>query len=310
MIPQPKPNREKRPPTTSVREAPFTLVRDPTVDGQPDDGLTLDGWAAVFNSPTVIDSWEGTFIEKIAPGSMRRSFRESPPKIQFDHGTHPLVGSIPIASLVDCREDSDPVLAPEGGAHVIGRIFNNWLMQPVRDAIASDPPGISGMSFRFEVVRESWTYANGEPITSDKDLLAELDRTWDGSVPADDLPIRTLRELKVPELGPVTWPAYEETSIAVRQGHIDLDRLQEPEQRKLLARAVFTMDTAARGAADLDEGLRAVRHILLDVASRRERHSHYGVGIDDAVQTVRGMLRDIDSRRKRMARWNGNAATP
>lgn len=263
--------REKRPPMASVREAAFNLVRDPTVDGQPDDGLTLDGYGAVFNAPTIIDSWEGRFRETIAPGSMKRSFRETPPKIQYDHGRHPLIGSIPIASLQSITEDSDPILAPEGGAHVIGRIYDNWLMQPVRDAIASDPPGITGMSFRFEVVRETWAYASGEPIKNDMDLVAELERTWDGSVDDDELPIRTLRELKIAEIGPVMWPAYEATSVQVRKGTLDLDRLHEPEQRKLLARAVFTADSAARGQRDIDVAAREIKRMLLDAAARRAR---------------------------------------
>src|ERR1700733_2940773 len=74
--------RAKRPPSASVREAPFKLVRDASVDGEPNDGLTLDGYGAVFNSFTTIDSWEGCFRETIAPGSMKRSFRETPPRIK------------------------------------------------------------------------------------------------------------------------------------------------------------------------------------------------------------------------------------
>ena len=85
---------------------------------------------------------------------MARSFRELPPKIQFDHGQHPVVGSIPIASLISIAEDSDPILAPTGGAHVVARLMDNWLVAPVRDAIKAG--AISGMCFRFEVVREAW----------------------------------------------------------------------------------------------------------------------------------------------------------
>jgi phage head maturation protease len=242
--------RAKRPPMASVREAPFNLVRSAPAAGEPDDGLTLDGYGAVFNSPAIIDSWEGRFREIIAPGSMKRSFRETPPKIQYDHGRHPLIGSIPIASLRSITEDADPVLAPDGGAHVVGRIFDNWLMQPVRDAIASDPPAINGMSFRFEVVRESWAYADGSPIKDDKALVAELDRTWLEDVPDDELPIRTMKELKVPEIGPVMWPAYESTSVSVRNKVIDLGRLNEPEQRNLLARAVFIADGLPEAGRD------------------------------------------------------------
>ncbi len=233
--------RAARPPMQSVRETPFKL-RDTTDDGESDDGLTIDGYGAVFNRGTIIDSWEGRFREIIAPGSMKRSFRETPPKIQFDHGRHPLIGSIPIAELRSITEDTDPELAPEGGAHIIGRVFDNWLMQPVRDAIKAQ--AISGMSFRFSVIREGWAYADGRPIKDDQALCAELDRTYFGDVPDDDLPIRTLKELQVPEMGPVVWPAYADTSVGIRSGVIDLGRLDDPEQRKLLARAVFLADSA------------------------------------------------------------------
>lgn len=233
-----------RPPLDSVREAPFSLVREQGGD-QPNDGLTLDGYGAVFNRETIIDSWEGRFREKIAPGAMRRSFRESPPKVQFDHGRHPMIGSIPIASLLSISEEVDPQLAPDGGAHVVARLFDNWLVQPVREAIAGG--AVNGMSFRFSVVRESWETASGTPIRDDAQLLDELRRTADA--PDEELPVRTLKELKVPEIGPVTWPAYADTSVAVRSQVIDLGRLHEPEQRKLLATAVFLADAATRDDA-------------------------------------------------------------
>lgn len=234
------PQRGKRPPGSSVREAPFRLVRDATVDGQPNDGLTLDGYGAVFNSSTVIDSWEGRFRETIASGAMKRSFRETPPKIQFDHGKHPLIGSLPVASLVSISEDSDPVLAPDGGAHIVGRLLDNWLVAPVRDAIAAGV--VDGMSFRFEVVREAWATADGIPLRDEMALMREMDRVFLEDLPDDELPLRTLRELKVPEMGPVTWPAYTDTSVGVRSKVIDLGRLGDPAQRNLLARAVFMAD--------------------------------------------------------------------
>lgn len=230
--------RAARPPLEGAREAPFFMRAS---DGEPNDGLTLDGYGAVFNNLTTIDSWEGRFREQIAPGAMKRSFRETPPKIQFDHGHHPMIGSIPIAELRSITEDTDPVLAPDGGAHIVGRVFDNWLMQPVRDAISAG--AIDGMSFRFSVVREGWTYADGKPL-SDAALMAELDRCYYDNVPDEELPIRALKELKVPEVGPVVWPAYEATSVGMRSKVIDLGRLRDPAQRKLLAEAVFIADQA------------------------------------------------------------------
>lgn len=233
--------RVARPPVEQVlREAPFSLRA--ADDADLNDGLTLDGYGAVFNRETIIDSWEGRFKELIASGSMKRSFRETPPRIQFDHGHHPLIGSIPIARLDSATEDSHPDLAPDGGAHVIGRIFDNWLMQPVRDAIEAE--AINGMSFRFSVVREQWADPDGSVIRDEEVLREKLRRSWYEEVPDNELLIRTLKELKVPEVGPVVWPAYTETSVSVRSTVIDLGRLHDPEQRKLLARAVFLADMA------------------------------------------------------------------
>lgn len=239
--------REIPPREDLLRMVPFALradeVRD---DGEAADGLTLDGFAAVFNSLTLIDSWEGRFWEQTLPGSMKRSFREMPPKIQFDHGRHPLIGSIPIARLVTAEESSDPVLAPDGGAHIVGRVFDNWLMEPVRDAIAEK--AIDGMSFRFSVLREAWFEADGKPIRDDDKLREILRRSWYEDVPDDELPRRDLKELKVPEAGPVVWPAYAETSVGMRSKTItiDLGRLDDREQRMSLAQAVLLAETAPR----------------------------------------------------------------
>lgn len=229
------------PPREMRRTSPFVLVRDTDTDAV-NDGLTLDGYAAVFNRESVIDSWEGRFREKIALGAMKRSFSESPPRVQFDHGHHPLIGSIPIAALQSAREEVDPVRAPEGGAHIIARLHDNWLIQPVRDAIASEPPSIDGMSFRFAVLQEMWQTADGKTVRDESKLRQLLRETLDA--PDEELLLRTLRQLKVPEVGPVVWPAYTDTSVAVRSRTItiDLARIHEPEVRTELARAVLMAD--------------------------------------------------------------------
>lgn len=234
-----------------MRTSPFGLVRADG-DGEAGDGLTLDGYAAVFNRETIIDSWEGKFREKLSPGSMKKSFRETRPKIQYDHGRHPLIGSIPIASPLSGypREESHPDLAPDGGAHVIARLADNWLVEPLRDAIAAE--SIDGMSFRFTVVREKWFDVDGKQIRDEDALREALRRTWYEDVPDDELLLRDLVEMKVAELGPVAWPAYEATSVDVRTKTvtIDLGHLDDPEQRKTLARAVFLADAAERMAVE------------------------------------------------------------
>lgn len=183
-----------------LRSVPFDLVRADGAEGE-GDGQTLTGYAAVFGQPTEIDSWEGHFFETIRKGAFRKTIREQTPVLQFDHGRHPLIGSIPIGSFTDLYEDDQ-------GLYVGARITDNWLMQPVRDAIAEG--SINGMSFRFEVVREQWTDAQGKTVRPEN--VAEL--LW---APGDRGPLqRELIELKCRELGPVVFPAYVGTSVSVR----------------------------------------------------------------------------------------------
>jgi HK97 family phage prohead protease len=218
-----------------LRTAPFTLAqRAAGEDGEADDGLTLEGHAAVFGARTVINSWwEGRFTEEIAPGAFKKTFRERVPVLQFDHGTHPLVGSIPIGRIKEVLED-------DIGAYTRARLHDNWLVQPVRDAIAEE--SITGMSFRFSVVREEWRDEDGKIIKDDDELLQLL---WADT----DAPYRTLKELRVPELGPVVFPAYDETEVGVRSATapmtIDLGQLAtNREARAQLARSLFLAERA------------------------------------------------------------------
>lgn len=220
-----------QPPTRDnlCRSVPFEVVRADSDENS--DGLTIEGYGAVFNSATQIDSWEGSFEETIASGAFRKSLRERSPKMQFDHGRHPLLGSLPLGRWETAEED-------ERGLHVIGRMTNNWLIQPFRDAIADG--GVEGMSFRFSVVREEWRDNSGK-LVKDTELS---DLLWS---PGGRGPLqRTLKEVRVSEVGPVMWPAYESTTVGVRSLTIDLGNLTDPDQRNKLATAVLMADAANR----------------------------------------------------------------
>ena len=181
-----------------------------------DDGLTLDGYGAVFNAETVIDSWEGSFIERIAPGAFKRSLGQRTPILQFDHGQHPLIGSLPIGTIRNIREDSH-------GLKVRARLADNWLIQPVRDAIRDG--AITGMSFRFRVIDDSWSKRG-----SDK--------------------VRTIKDVELYEVGPVVFPAYEQTTVGVRSRQV-LSALEDPEVRAEIAH-LLASGTDLRSLAIVD----------------------------------------------------------
>lgn len=261
-----------------VRSVPFELVRE---DGDPGDGLTFRGYAAVFNSPTQIDSWEGRFTEQVAPGAFKKSLRERTPVLQFDHGSHPMIGSIPLGSITAARED-------EQGVFVEARLADNWLVQPVRDAIASG--AVDGMSFRFEVVRDRWEDADGTPLRTPDAVVSAISRS-DG-----DMPKRTLLEVKSREMGPVVFPAYAGTSASVRSVTFDSTKPLTDEQRSALAHLVYAADAAPTDLPETPEDTeQAVDHETRDNDTPQDtgdpavEHESAGTDLRAAIQRRRAL---------------------
>lgn len=160
-----------------------------SADDSPSDGRigTLVGYAALFNTDTVIDSWEGRFVERIAPRAFARTLEQRGDKVKvlFNHGFDPSVGDKPLGKPEVMREDKRGL----------------WVEVPIddtsygRDLVASLRSGaLDGQSFRFSVKAEK----------------------WDEPADAKALPVRTIREVELYEFGPVTFPAYEATSAGVR----------------------------------------------------------------------------------------------
>jgi HK97 family phage prohead protease len=180
------------------------------------DGRTLEGYAAVFDSPTRIDSWEGRFDESLARGAFAKSISERTPVLQFDHGMDPRTGTVPIGKIDALAEDSK-------GLHVRATLHDNDTVKPIQQAIASG--AIDGMSFRFKIAREKW---DERP----------------------KVPVRTIQEVELYELGPVVFPAYDSTSVGVRSILTNLGA----DERKALIRelaASFGVATDLSDAAPL-----------------------------------------------------------
>src|SRR5690606_24929044 len=96
---------------------------EPATDA-PTDGRTLEGHAAVFDQPTTIDSFAGSFEEVVKRGAFRKTLAERQPVMQFDHGNDKRTGSTPIGSIQDIHEDDQ-------GLFVRARLFDNDLVEPI-----------------------------------------------------------------------------------------------------------------------------------------------------------------------------------
>lgn len=172
-------------------------------DGEPNDGRTLRGYGAVFDQPTVIESYAGSFEEVVKRGAFRKTLRERTPVMQFDHGNDKRVGSAPIGSIEELYEDDQ-------GLFVRGRLLETERVEDIRQAI--EVGAIRGMSFKFRVMQDRWVDRDGKKIRDDElaDLLDD---------PGERGPIRReITEVQLFELGPVVFPAYEQTSVGVRSG--------------------------------------------------------------------------------------------
>lgn len=177
------------------------------------DGRNLDGYAAVFGAPTVIDSWEGRFTETIAKGAFRKTLRERKNVLmQWNHGGDSRVGHTPIGHYTELAED-------DHGLRVKGRLFDNDLVEPIRQAI--EAKAITGMSFKFRVVRDDWTDNKGKRVKPDELYELLYDAGERGPLQ------RTIKEVQLYEAGPVSTPAYDQTSVGVRSA-------SEEDRKKLV----------------------------------------------------------------------------
>lgn len=203
---------EKRDTDNLVRHLEFRVEKSA-------DGLTLDGYGAVFDQWTDIEDAVGVYRERIAPGAFKRTLGMRMPILQFDHGSHPLIGSIPLGRITNISED-------DHGLRVKARLSDNWLVQPVRDAIRDG--GITGMSFRFRILDESWERSRN-----------------------DGMEERTIREVELYEVGPVVFPAYEQTSVGVRSRAV-LSALEDAEIRGEIA-TILAAGTDLASLAEIEQ---------------------------------------------------------
>ena len=151
------------------------------------------GHFAVFNTWSEINSlFEGTFLERIAPGAFKRTFKNNRDSMRaiFQHGRDPQIGDKPLGVISELEEDS------RGAAYSVDLLDAPYVRDIVEPGLAA---GLYGASFRFRVVQEEMNSDPGESEWNPKGL-----------------PERTIKEAQVREFGPVTYPAYPEATAGVR----------------------------------------------------------------------------------------------
>jgi len=156
-----------------------TLHSEFRVEQREDGKKLIRGHAAVFNVETDL----GWFRERIAPGAFSESIGKDDVRALFNHDENFILGRNKAGTLT-MRED-------EQGLYVE---IDPPDTQVARDLVTSIERGdISQMSFGFQTIKDSWETEENAA----KDL-------------------RTLEKVKLWDVSPVTFPAYQETDVAVR----------------------------------------------------------------------------------------------
>jgi len=150
------------------------------------DGLTLEGYAAVFDKPSLpMPGPRGPFTETLRSGAMTKTLAENPDvTLRYQHN----LLSIPLGRT---KAGTLELSADSHGLHVRNALPDNEIGRPIRDAVKRGD--ISGMSFSFRPVSRA-----GEKWNADYTQRDLLD-------------IQIGREVSV-----VDFPAYPDTSVMVR----------------------------------------------------------------------------------------------
>lgn len=210
---------------------------------------------SAFGSWYEIDSlWEGNFLERTERGAFAKTIEESGAnvKVLFNHGFDPQVGQKVLGSIESLAEADD---SPVGEV----RLFDTSY---VRDLLPGLEAGVYGSSFRMRVIRDEW---NKNPERSDFNPRG--------------LPERTIKEVRLFEFGPVTFPANLASTASVRSmtdAYIEGMRAHDPqwvdEQTRARDLRRTSSERTAEDAANTPPPAPAVSHPGgLTPAQRRER---------------------------------------
>jgi HK97 family phage prohead protease len=217
-----------------VRAAPSSI--EATRDGSAEAMPTMVVRFSPFDTWYQIDSWwEGTFLERTVKGAFAKTIKEnrSNVKVLYDHGYDFSLGNKILGPIDDLREDSDSAV---GEVPLFDTSYN-------RDLLPGLEAGVYGSSFRFRVIRDEW---NDEPGKSSHN--------------PDGIPERTIKEVRLFEFGPVTFPANPDATAGVRcltDDYYGRMRSRDPKRVDELlarARAIRTPDAGAAPAGTPAEG--------------------------------------------------------
>lgn len=161
-----------------------------------DDGVSVRGYAAVFNEPTDIG---GMFREVIAPGAFTDA-----------------IGRDDVVFLIN--HDGLPLARTRSGTLTLKEDERGLYMETTLDPEDPDVKSIVGKMRRGDLDKMSFAFWPEK-------------QEWDDEVGEGELPLRTIHQASLYDVSIVTTPAYDGTEIGLRslQEHKRLKGAQNHE---------------------------------------------------------------------------------
>jgi HK97 family phage prohead protease len=149
-------------------------------------GVQIEGHAAVFNR---FSQDLGGFVEQVAPGAFAKTIQEADVRALYNHDPSMVLGRNKSGTL-DLSEDNI-------GLHYRVKLPDTTYARDL--AISMERGDVSQSSFGFRVIPggDEWSFTE------------------------QDYPLRTLRELQLMDVSPVTYPAYLDADSGIAGRAID-----------------------------------------------------------------------------------------
>lgn len=181
-----------------------------------DEGKHIEGYAAVFNKFSV--PIRG-FRERILPGAFKKTIKTEDIRALFNHDDNHVLGRNKAGTL-ELGEDKKGLFTRTTPPDT------QW----AKDLMVSiDRGDITGMSFQFVTIEDEWSTHDGNPL-------------------------RSLKEVKLYDISPVTFPAYPDTSVSVRA--LAYAATGESDETKTIFDGLLKLNA---GEELTDEEIKAVR---------------------------------------------------
>ena len=181
-------------PNKDMEKRSYNLKLEVRADG--DEGKKLKGHAAVFDEVALIGGERWGFDETIKRKAFTESIKEDDVRALFNHDANFVLGRN-TAGTLEMKEDKDGLAVTIDPPDT--QLIRDMVIAPIERG------DVSQMSFAFRVLEDKWTFSEDEKVRDKREII----------------------KVKLFDVSPVTYPAYEGTDVALASRDKSLNHKRE-----------------------------------------------------------------------------------